>query len=141
MQVTRIVFWTVLIALLAGCASLGASREEALRRRVTAFWDARLAGDLVTQYDYEAASRTGKTTLQKYVSSKGGIRYLSYRIEAIRFPEPGRAEVDLVLKYLVPPVITKPVEARITQNWVLIDGQWYHQEKRRRPKKPAKPSA
>ncbi len=126
------IFWGMLVVLLAGCASLGASREEALRRRVTAFWDAKLAGDVVAQYDYEDVSKTNEVTLQNYAGSGGGIRYLSYQIEAIRLKGPREAEVRMIVEYVVPPVITKPVKTEFVERWIKIDNQWYHVKRKRR---------
>lgn len=111
---------------LAACTTLGLSPEERLRQRVTGYWDALKAGDLVAMYDYEELSRDPQASLQKYVQSKGGIRYLNYQIQTIRLLNPKEAEVTLKVEYLVPPVIPKPVQSELRDLWVRIGRTWYH---------------
>lgn len=115
-----------LFASLAGCATLWMSQEERLRARVTEFWEALKAGDLVAMYDYEELSRNPKASLQKYVQSKGRIYYQSYQIQSVQFLTPNEAEVTLAVEYMVPPVIQKPVKSQIRDKWVKINGTWYH---------------
>ncbi len=111
---------------LTACTTLGLSPEERLRQRVTGYWDALKAGDLVAMYDYEELSRDPQASLQKYVQSKGGIRYLNYQIQTIRLLNPKEAEVTLKVEYLVPPVIPKPVQSELRDLWVKIGRTWYH---------------
>lgn len=111
---------------LAACATLWMSQEERLRARATGFWEALKAGDLVALYDFEEISKKPGASLQKYVQSKGGIRYLSYQIQSIRFLSPNEAEVVLAVEYVVPPTIPRPVKSEIRDLWVRIDGTWYH---------------
>ncbi|GAB6067983.1 hypothetical protein JCM13664_13020 [Methylothermus subterraneus] len=116
----------LLTAMLAACATLWLSQEERLRQRVVGFWDALKANDLVAMYGYEELSRNPQASLQKYVQSKGGIRYLSYKIQSIRILNPDEAEVSLEVEYLVPPAIQKPIKSKIRDRWVKIGGTWYH---------------
>lgn len=125
------IVWLLMAALLTGCATLWMSQEERLRQRVTGFWEALKAGDLVAMYDYEELSRRPEANLQKYVQSKGGIRYLNYHIQSIEFTNPKEAEVTLAVEYMAPPVLQKPVKSQIRDRWVKIGGTWYHA-----PKKP-----
>ena len=128
----RICFWTAALLpfLLVGCATLGLDQESRLRQRVAAYWEAIKIGDFVAAYHFEEVS-LGKISLQNYVKGRGGIRYRSYRIESIRFPEPDEAEVTLAVEYTAPPVVNRPVKSRIIDRWVRRDGTWYHVARKR----------
>ncbi len=122
-----------LVVVVTGCATLWMSQEERLRQRVVGFWEALKVGDLVAMYDYEELSRDPEASLQKYVQSKGGVRYLGYEIKSIRLVNPKEAEVTLAVEFLFPPVIQKPVRSEIKDFWVRIGNTWYHT--RRKPGK------
>lgn len=130
MQVPSRIWLIAFLVSLAGCAALGLRQEERLRERVTAYWEALRVGDFVTAYPYEEVSR-GTVSLQNYVKRKGGVRYRSYRIKAIRFPNPNEAEVTLAVEYTAPPVINRPVKGRLVDRWVRRDGTWYHAARKR----------
>lgn len=125
-EIMQKIAWFLVISLLTGCATLWMDQEQRLRQRVTGFWEALKAGDLVAMYDYEELSRNPKASLQKYVQSKGGIHYQGYQIQSVQFLTPNEAEVTLAVEYIVPPVIQKPVKSQIRDKWVKIDGTWYH---------------
>jgi hypothetical protein len=125
-NMTRALFFTLLGLMVTSCASLWLSQEERLAQRASAYWEAVKAGDLVAMYDYEELSRKPEASLQKYVQSKGGIRYLGYEIQSIKLLPPNEAEVTLEVEYLVPPVIQKPVKSQLRDRWVKIGSTWYH---------------
>ena len=126
----------VLLALvLAGCAGtepMGGSETE-LWDRAQAYWDARVVNDLVTAFEFEAASVDAEPgLLQRYVSRGGGIRYRSAAVTAVRPVAVDRAEVDVAVVYtLAFPGFRRPIEAEITSNWIVLDGRWYHEREGR----------
>lgn len=115
-----------LFGLISGCASLQAP-EESLRERAQAFWDARKAGDDITAYRYEEISLNPEMTLQKYLTSRGGIRYEDIEIKGINLKDPNHAEVIVHTRYRLPEHgIKSPLAGEMRDPWIRIDGQWFH---------------
>jgi len=114
---------------LGGCASVSPqAREAALRERAVAYWEARRINDLVTAYQYEAASTRPGATLQAYLASKAGaVRIERAEVGRATITSDDQGEVSVKLVYRLPIVGGgKPIEADSTTTWQLIDGQWYH---------------
>jgi hypothetical protein len=100
--------------------------DRGLEARAQAFWDARVAGDLVTAYEYEKSSQDGTQTLQAYVGSKGNLNYRSAQVlDVVVGGEEDEARVSVAIEVLVPgyPGVYK---STIRDRWVKIDDQWYH---------------
>lgn len=115
-----------MFGLTTGCASLQPP-EESLRERAQAFWDARKAGDEVTTYRYEEISLNPQMTLQKYLQSRGGIRYVDVELKDIELKDATHADVILRMSYLLPEAgIKTPLAGEVRDPWIRIDGQWYH---------------
>ena len=130
--------WTVALAMLAallgsGQAAPGQPSVASLEQRVTAFWDARLQGDAVTAYQYEAYAHTGELTATQYVQSRSSqLKYTGYTIEKIQEQE-NVAQTKIAIKcYLVVPGMANiPLDEVIEERWTrLDDGQWYRNSKR-----------
>ncbi len=123
------------VALVAVVAALGAGQTvaepppaESLKQRVTAFWEARIQGDEVTAYQYEAYAYTGALTATQYVQARSPtLKYMSYTIDNIQEQE-NQAQVTVRMQYRldVPGMVDLPMAMAIQERWDrLDDGQWY----------------
>lgn len=114
--------------LLASCATPGAQRERdisALEQRVTAFWQARQAGDVISAYEFEEVKATGEVTLQQYVRRGGGLIYHNVDVENVEIVDDSKAVAALKMEYSIP-ALPKRINTEVKDNWVKIDGKWYH---------------
>ena len=127
-----IVGGVVLVAALA--AFLGPSQSEAgIEQRAAAFWEARIQGDHLTAYQYEANARTGKMTATQYVQSRSSqLTYIGYTIEEIQEQE-NAAQVKIAIKcqLAIPGIADIRLDEVIEERWTrLDDGQWYRNNRR-----------
>ncbi len=144
--------WTV--ALVALVALLGSGQtapesqpSESLKQRVTAFWEARLKGDELTAYQYEAYSHTGEMTATQYIQARSpALKYMAYTIDTIQEQE-NEAQVTVKLQYQmsIPGMVDLPMAMAIKERWVRFDNQWYRNleseesgKGNRQPEKPGK---
>lgn len=117
----------ILVFLVAGCAVLKRSPEEALSERAGAFWEARRIGDHITAYQYEEISLNPEMNLQKYLKGRGGIEYQDVEVKEVRLVGPTEGEVLIHMSYTVPVAgISTPIKGDGKDRWVLINGRWYH---------------
>ncbi len=103
------------------------SPEEALRARATEFWDARVKGDLVTQYGFLEASAREQMTLTGFVRARGSVNFLSYLIEGVEVAgDQGRVLAKARFRMSLPQVerFGPWTQAAITR-WVREGGVWY----------------
>ena len=131
-------FWMsalVSAVLLAGCASLpGGGDRASLQERAAAFWEARMAGDWLSAYQYESASvEEDGIDLQAYVR-KQGLIFKSAKVTDVVVKEGNEAIANVEIAYVIPGFASAgPVEAAMEDPWVLIGGQWYHHYTRSSP--------
>lgn len=142
--------WTVavvaLVALLgSGQTAPESQPSESLKQRVTAFWEARLKGDEVTAYQYEAYSHTGTMTLTQYIQSRSpALKFMAYTIDTIQEQE-NEAQVTVKVQYqmTVPGMVDLPLAMPIKERWVRFDNTWYRNLKSEKPgkenRRPEKP--
>lgn len=108
-------------------AAVGGARQPAsgLYARVKAFWAARVAGDLLTQYQYEKAKLGGKISLQQYVGHGGAIFYQQASVLDIQLKNKHTANAIVAIQGRVTglPMVYKSV---IEDRWVQVHGVWYH---------------
>lgn len=142
--------WTV--ALVALVALLGSGQtapesqpSESLRQRVAAFWEARLKGDELTAYQYEAYAYTGEMTATQYIQARSpALKYMAYTIDTIEEQE-NEAQVTVKVQYQmsVPGMVDLPLAMPIKERWVRFDNTWYRNLKSEKPAKenrqPEKP--
>ena len=112
----------------AGRAAADAPPVEALKQRVTAFWDARIQGDEVSAYQYEIYAYTGALTATQYIQARSPtLKYMSYSIDTIQQQE-NQAQVTVRMHYRldVPGMVDLPMAMAIQERWDrLEDGLWY----------------
>ena len=108
-----------------------ASREEALFKRVKAYWDLRIKG--ASPQERLAFERCGlKPKCREAFLSGGGnsqsLTYYSYEILGVEYPDEKTALVKIKVRYKIPPILGRSFEQESTfkDKWEYIDGQWYH---------------
>ncbi|ADU98427.1 hypothetical protein HF896_03770 [Alicycliphilus denitrificans] len=112
---------------LAGCASTPSPQadREALLQRAREYWELSRRNDTLNAWKYEAASRDQSMTLEGYVK-RGGIVYDSVEVLGVRSLQGDEARVDVRMRYGVPLLRLKNMEADAQDQWRRIDGIWYH---------------
>ncbi len=133
----QFVLWGTM-AFLAGCEPSPPSLDN-LRQRVEAYWEARTANDLFTQFDYEIAKPLGLVSLQDYVKSGGKLLFNRAKITEIKPKSPTNAEVTLEVEYILPALGGKGMKQSLTTVWTVHEGQWYHDPRRNNGKAPTTP--
>jgi hypothetical protein len=126
------IFTLPLLLLLVGCLSgRGTEKEDTLTARVKGFWDARVAGDGLQSYAFEAYSKTGEMTATQYINSLNPtLRYKAYDVQEIE--EKGEeATVNVGVKYqvILPTRANLDLSMKVKDRWVKLDGQWYRRQK------------
>jgi hypothetical protein len=114
-------FALVLIGMLA--SSCG-GKAESLEERVKAYWQARTQKQMEKAFAFEVPGSVEKTIYLE----KGLTASITYtKSEILTIKENGdEAEVGLQTEYLLPG-LTRPATSSLTEKWVKIRGQWYHQ--------------
>jgi len=104
-------------------------QADSLEERVIEFWNARIAGDDLKAYAYEAYSKTGKMTATQYVRARTPlIQYKSYKVKGIEKQEDeATVTVDLRYSLVVPAQKDVNLAMSLKERWVHLDGQWYRQ--------------
>ncbi|KLR58471.1 hypothetical protein [Diaphorobacter sp. J5-51] len=112
---------------LAGCASTPSPQadREALLQRAREYWELSRKNDTLNAWKYEAASKDQSMTLEGYVK-RGGIVYDSVEVLGVRSLQGDEARVDVRMRYGVPLLRLKKMEADAQDQWRRIDGIWYH---------------
>ena len=111
------------------CSSGRRGGAEKLEERVKGFWQARVAGNDLQAYNYEAYAKTGKMTVQKYIQARSpALKYVTYEVKKIE--EKGdEATVTVAFTYhvVIPARMDIDLPTTVDERWVRIDGQWYRQ--------------
>lgn len=93
--------------------------------RARAYWMARVAGDLITTYEFEADSVIGTVSLAEYTRKKGRIIYKRAKVLNTAITGKKKAVVNLVAEVIVPG-LPGSFTSEFKDGWVFIDGLWYH---------------
>jgi len=125
----------LLILMLTACTGLlQTSRvpsEEALRSRVSAYWDARVQGSPEKAYELLEPKAKEVTSLGAYYNRTNKSDILSYEIQNIDMHlEDNEAMVRLKRSFKIKPGaipinVDKILEQTSEDRWVFIDGKWY----------------
>jgi hypothetical protein len=119
----------VAIGVLGGCAAVGkvsAEDEKAvLRKRAQEYWALVKANDRVKAWNYEELSKDPNGTLEGYLK-RGGITFDEVEVRDVRSLEGDRATVDVFMRYSLPLLRVKNMEAVAEDDWRRIDGVWHH---------------
>lgn len=101
--------------------------EEALRSRATQFWDARVKGDMVTQYSLLEPAARERVTLTGFVRARSGVVFQSYKLEEVEVAgDEGHVTASTTFRLNLPKVSRfGPWDQRTIMRWARLDGQWY----------------
>jgi hypothetical protein len=106
-------------------ADLSPEVVQGLEARARAFWEARVAGDVITMYQYEKLKATGEVTLQDYVRRRGGMLYRKAEVLDFEVGSDGEARVKVSIEAQITG-LPGPYRTVVSDRWVNIDGEWYH---------------
>jgi len=118
----------------ASSAPLGSAADiQALRERAAAYWAARLAGDLRTQWELLEPRGRGRLTAEEYGAGRA-VRYLGYQVEdATVSGFFATVRVRVLFHAVLPRSVTSrpmpgvpPMASVVADGWVRIGGLWYH---------------
>lgn len=120
-----------LVAGLVGCASTPTpeNEREALLQRAGAYWKTALEADPTAAWPYEELSKKPGWTLQAYMKREG-ILYEAAQVLNVRSLEGDRAVVDVKIVYSVPLLRMSSQEVLLQDEWVRLEGLWYHADKK-----------
>jgi len=124
-----LVFWLLISLFVFGACSSGRGGAETLEERVKGFWQARVAGNDLQAYNYEAYAKTGKMTVQQYIQARSpAFKYVTYEVKKIE-AKGDEATVTVACTYhvVIPARVDIDLPTTIDERWVRIDGQWYRQ--------------
>jgi hypothetical protein len=110
----------------------GPITARAFDDRVDAFWQARKAGDLVTLFELEAVNVTGQLTLRQYMNKGGGLIYKDVKILGTKVENPDEAYAEVKVEVVVPG-LKGTISSQFKDQWVNLDGQWYHRGRAQLP--------
>ena len=121
-----------LFAYLSACSQLwkkSLTPEEALRKRVSAYWETLIAGDLEEAFMFIEPKGQKIQNRSRFIAGMGNFIFLSYKIEDILL-EGDRASVSVKRTFklkpgLIPIEMEEPVSQTLTDPWVRVNGIWY----------------
>jgi hypothetical protein len=140
MNVNLSLLLVLLIGLLTGCAGhtgvgsapspqpgAAQSPEEALRARATQFWEARVKGDLATQYDLLEPKGREQVTLTGFFHARSRVVFQSYEIQQVEVDgERGVVTTKTRFRLNLPTVSRYgPWDQVVVMRWVRVNGVWY----------------
>ena len=113
---------------LAGCATMAASPEAAVKARATDYWKARIAADYEKAYGFMPPSYRAVTSLDRYKGAFGAAAQLtSAEVDEVKCEATDRCVVTSKLeakialqRAKVPPVVTF-----FDETWIQEGGQWW----------------
>lgn len=120
-----------LAAMLSGCAGgpSPARDREALLLRAKEFWKSVQDNDPVTSWKYEELSKKPGWTLQAYLKREG-IVYDAVEVQDVLSLEGDKALVNVKVTFSVPLLRMNNQQVVLKDEWVRIDGLWYHAERK-----------
>jgi hypothetical protein len=129
--ISRLLVLGLLISLFVfgACSSGRRGGAETLEERVKGFWQARVAGNDLQAYNYEAYVKTGKMTLQQYIQARSpALKYVAYKVKKIEENgDEATVTVDFTYHLVIPARMDLDLPTTVDERWVRIDGQWYRQ--------------
>jgi len=119
-----------LMALIVALAVPGAATiaGESLEQRVQRYWTARSINDVHTVYSLESAARPGGWLTPDKYQQLGGLPVREIKVVETKV-EGDKATVTLQGQVAVGTLGWMP--QTLTEEWVLIEGEWYHQTPQR----------
>lgn len=100
---------------------------KALRERVERYWEARQSRDVKTLYELESAARPGGWLKLEHAMALQGLPVRKAKIDEVRIE--GEKGITRVSAEVMIGTIGWTKQT-ITDPWVLLEGQWYHETSR-----------
>jgi hypothetical protein len=140
MRLSQSVLLPLLIGLLMGCAGQTPSQatpsppapvvqspKEALRTRATQLWEARVKGDLATQYDLLEPKAREQVTLTGFVRARSSVTFQSYQMQDVEVNGDEGTVTTMAKFRLNLPKVSQfgPWDQLTTMKWVKVNGLWY----------------
>jgi hypothetical protein len=103
--------------------------EEALRKRVAAYWEALIEGDQEKAFAFVEPKARKTSNRDRFCSGMKNFDFLSYEIKEIKL-EDTRALVRVerifnIQPWVIPIQFKDPISQTQTDEWVRMDGIWY----------------
>jgi len=117
-----------------GCAKKEAIKslqdEEVLKERVTSYWNHKIKREFDKVYPYEDPLFRKRISLVAYIQQYGSSAktYTSFEVQNIKLNDAEHAEVKIKtdVRLKVPGAKAFEHETELTEQWVRVDGEWYH---------------
>ena len=100
---------------------------KALRERVERYWEARQSRDVKTLYELESAARPGGWLKLEHAMGLQGLPVRKVKVDDMRI------EGDKGITRISAEVMIGTIgwtKQTVTDPWVLLEGQWYHETSR-----------
>jgi hypothetical protein len=100
-----------------------------LEERVREFWQARVAGDDLKAYSYEAYSKNNKMTLQQYLRARNPtLKYTAYEVKGTAEKgDEATVTIDCTYHLVIPARADFDLATTLDERWIRLDGQWFRQ--------------
>lgn len=128
--------WIIVLGLIisSGCATKDAvkkvSDEEALRERVVAYWGFRIKEEYDKSYIFESPLYRKEINLVNYIKRSGNpmVSYKNFEVAKIDRKDEDLAKVRIKVRgeYRVPGAKPFVHDMFVNEQWVRLEGQWYH---------------
>lgn len=116
----------------ASSSSAQQSEEAILRDRVEGRWQALIARDFRSAYDFETPSYRAMNPFEKFHGRFGGaVIWHVVRIVEVRYDDPTVARVKVAVEYSAPTSWgdqAAKATTHISETWLKRDGQWWHSD-------------
>lgn len=119
----------IYILILAGCSEPEKSPEQQVRERAEARWQAMIARDFATAYEFELPSYREIYSLKSYRKRyEGSVDWTSAEIESVAFDGKDAATVTLEVAYVFndPRMGRLEGQREISGKWIQKQGTWWH---------------
>lgn len=116
------------------------SPEEALRAEATKFWEARIKGDMVTQYNLQEPKAREGVTLTAFTLARGTVVFLTYKITTVETAgDEGKVTAATTLRMNHPKMERfGAFDQIVSMLWVRQGGVWYVKGSQENAGKPLK---
>jgi len=101
-------------------------REESLKARGQAFWEARIKEDYAAQYGLLEPKVRRQMSLTNYIQAQGPLQYLEAQIERVQIDEAkGVLTVRTQIRINHPLLERQKQQLVVQEEWVKRQGEWY----------------
>ena len=101
-------------------------REQGLKARGQAFWEARIKEDYAAQYGLLEPKVRRQMSLTNYIQAQGPLQYLEARVEGVQIDEAkGVLTVRTLIRIKHPLLERQNQEVVVHEEWVRRHGEWY----------------